>query len=50
VTDEVKVTEPRLPAGETIFFATEDGELSRTDPQMRIPGVDVVGVGRSESA
>lgn len=40
VSDDIKVAAPARPRGESIFYAEEDGTLTRDDPrQRRLPGV-----------
>ena len=34
VEDEIKVRVPQVPRGETVFFATGDGSLVRSDPRQ----------------
>lgn len=43
VSDELKLTAPKTERGTTVFFATDDNELSRRDPrQPDLPGMTVV--------
>lgn len=43
ITPTVKSVQPKLPAEETLFFPTEDGDLKRNDPrQQLIPGLKEV--------
>jgi hypothetical protein len=37
---EIKVTEPKAPAQQAVFYANEEGELSRQDPRQRELALD----------
>lgn len=48
VTQKISVTAPEIGSKPTLFFTTDDGGLTRTDPSQTEMQLDVVDGGRSD--
>ena len=49
ISDSITVSRPELPRKTALFYATDDGQLSRNDPrQPEIPGLAAVEGGKVE--
>jgi len=49
ITDSISVSKPEMPRKSALFYATDEGQLTRNDPrQPEIPGLAAIDGGHAE--